>query len=55
MVWKKRNAKAFDRIEKDLTNIRYKWIHTFDALLLRHDIYEVVDDFGKIIDHLIDM
>lgn len=49
----KRNARAFDGIEKKNDNIKYRWFHTFRYMLLGH--LEGLDDFEIIINHLIEM
>lgn len=53
MMWKERNARAFDGIEKKNDNIKYRWFHTFRYMLLGH--LEGLDDFEIIINHLIEM
>lgn len=54
VVWKERNASAFDEIERDFVDIRDRWIHTFGFMILDHEINRI-DDFRNVIDHLIDM
>lgn len=54
VVWKEKNLKAFEGIEKDLASIRNNWIYIFGYMILGHDIKEL-DDFGAIFDHLIDL
>lgn len=53
VVWNERNAKLFEDIEREVVNTRDKWIHVFGSIILSHDINRI-EDFGNIIDHLID-
>lgn len=48
------NVRVFERIEMDFVNIKNRWFHTFTSILLGHDILDW-EDFGCVIDHLIDM
>lgn len=46
------NARAFERVEKDFSNIRNRWIYTFGSIFLDHDINKF-DDIDNVMDHLI--
>lgn len=41
-------------IEREMSSIRNRWIYIFDSMLLGHGINRM-DDFGNVIDHLIDL
>lgn len=51
-MWKERNSRVFEGNEREMGNIRDRWIQVFVSMLLGHDINSM-EDFGNVVDHLI--
>lgn len=54
VVWKEKNLRAFEGIEKEFNVIRDNWIYSFAFMLLGHDI-KGHEDVGAVFDILIDL
>lgn len=54
VIWKKRNNRAFKGKEDIFGNIKDKWFHFFDSIVLEHNLVHF-DDFGSISDMFIDL
>lgn len=52
VVQKEKNCKVLEGIEDEMSEIRDRWMHYFDFLILGYDIYKK-EDFGNIINILI--
>lgn len=53
-MWKEKISRAFNGIQWEMVNIRDRQFHVFGFVILDHDINNM-EDFGKVIDHLIDL
>lgn len=54
VIWKERNKRAFDGQEESSMNLKNRWFHYFDSIMLGHSTYSL-KDFWAIADMLIDM